>query len=255
MDTRGWLLSLACAVSFTIATSLYQAGFGHTTVTSAGFLVNTATIMTPLVALLLLRRGPALQVWPAAAAALAGALLMSGGAPGGFLLGDLLCLGAALSYAVWMVALGEFVSRYGRAGFMTILQFMFAAMVCCAAGLAFEGVTASGVVAALPQLLFIGALSTGGAYLLQAVAQRAASASEAAVIVSAEAVFGAAAAYVLLGETMSELQALGAAVIGLAIVMVQLPESWLPRRRVQARTRRQEFLRREPETVILPPVR
>ena len=47
------------------------------------------------------------------------------------------------------------------------------------------------LIAALPELLVLGVLSTGVAYALQAVAQQFTSASEAAVLTSAESVFGA----------------------------------------------------------------
>ena len=51
-------------------------------------------------------------------------------------------------------------------------------------------IDADRLVAALPELLVLGVLSTGVAYALQAVAQQFTSASEAAVLASAESVFG-----------------------------------------------------------------
>ena len=52
-------------------------------------------------------------------------------------------------------------------------------------------IDADRLIAALPELLVLGVLSTGVAYALQAVAQQFTSASEAAVLASAESVFGA----------------------------------------------------------------
>lgn len=66
-------------------------------------------------------------------------------------------------------------------------------------------------------------ISTGAAFTLQVVAQKWAPPSDAAVIMSAESVFGALAAIVLLDERLSVAGAIGALCILLAIVMVNFP--------------------------------
>lgn len=84
----------------------------------------------------------------------------------------------------------------------------------------------AGLRGALPELLLLGVVSTGCAYLLQAVAQCHTTASEASVIVSAEALFGAICAFILLGETLSAQGFIGACLIfgGVLAVQIQLPE-------------------------------
>jgi drug/metabolite transporter (DMT)-like permease len=223
LGRRGWLLGLAVAVSFAIATALMQAAYGLTTVTNAGFLVNTCTILTPVAAWLLLRQRPAPMVWPAAAAAFAGAVLMGGGSLAALHIGDVLCLASAVAYAVWMVCLGEFVTRFGRAGAMTLAQFIFAAVFSLLPAPVFETASLTQLAAAAPYLVYLGIVSTGGGYALQAIAQRATPASEAAIIVGSEAVFGALAAFILLGERLSPTGLVGALLIASAIVLVQAP--------------------------------
>ncbi len=223
MDYLAKLLGLVVVLSFAAATALMQIAYGLTSVTNAGFLVNTATVLTPIFAWAFLRHRQSNTIWIAAFATFAGAILMGGGHINTLASGDLLSLASAVCFAVWMVSLGEFVTHYGRAGPVTIAQFSITALIFIPCGMVRETPALSEIYTAVPELLYIGIVSTGGGYLLQAIAQRHTSASEAAVIVSAEAVFGAIAAMLLLGEALSLERAIGALLIIASIVLVQIP--------------------------------
>jgi drug/metabolite transporter (DMT)-like permease len=220
IDLAGWKCAFITCLAFAAASTLLQIGYGQTTVTNAGFLVNTCTVLTPLIAWFFLLVRPPDIVWPAAAMTLTGAVFMGGGTLSSLSSGDFYCLMSAICYAMWMVFLGTFVKTYGRAAFITILQFSCTAIICLFASSLSEVTTLSAVVAALPELIMLGMVSTGAAYLLQAVAQRFTSASEAAVIVSAEALFGAIAAYLVLGESLDATRGLGAVLVFAGIVAV-----------------------------------
>lgn len=216
-------LALAAALSFAIAVTLSQAGYGQTSVTNAGFLTNTTTVITPILAWFVLRQRPHILVWLAAVLILIGATLMSGGSLQGPRLGDALCLGSAVFYAWWMICLGEYANKSGDAASLTLVQFAFTSLICLPLSLGIEHPTAKAIMAALPELLFLGFFSTAAAYFLQAIAQKFTSASEAAVIGSGEAVIGALAAFLLLGELMTGLSAIGAGLVSAGILVVQLP--------------------------------
>jgi drug/metabolite transporter (DMT)-like permease len=222
LDASGKMLLAVTALSFSVASTFMQIGYGLTSVMNAGFLVNTATVLTPLVAWLILRQRPASITIPASAMCFLGACMMGGGSLSTLSVGDTLCLVSAVFYAIWMISLGEFVKRYGRAEMVTVMQFGLTAILCLALAGAGEQLRMPGILAAWPELIMLGVLSTGLAYLLQAIAQKSTSASEAAVIVSAEAVFGALAAAVLLGESLDATRAGGAVLICLGILTVQL---------------------------------
>ncbi|MGL4490158.1 MAG: DMT family transporter [Rhizobiaceae bacterium] len=229
LDRHGIDLAIVVTLSFVAATTLMQTAYGLTSVTNAGFLVNTATVITPIFAWVFLAQRPSNIIWFAALATFSGAVLMGGGHIGALSSGDLLALGSGICFAVWMVSLGAFVSHYGYAGEITIIQFCATALICTPAALALEANTASAILAALPQLLFIGVISTAGGYLLQAIAQRHTSAAEAAVIVSAEAVIGAVLAFILLGEQLNLERGFGAILIICSILLVQIPPKRLSR--------------------------
>ena len=212
--------------TFAVAVTLYQIASGLTTVTNAGFLVNISIVITPLVGWLLLRERPNALVWPAAFLALTGAYFMGSGALLNMNVGDALAIAAAVTYSFWMVFLGQYVTRYNDGGRLTLAQFAVTGSSCLVLGLLFEPVTIAALKSALPELLFLGVVSTGLGYLLQAIAQAHATANEAAVIVSGEAIFGAIFAFMLLGETLDARGFLGASLILSGICLIQFNPSY-----------------------------
>lgn len=215
--------AIMAAICFVGGTTAMQIGFGATTVVNASLLVNTATIITPAVAWIISGSRPAGVVWVAAVLALAAIRLMGGS---GFSLlgwGDAMCLVSAVCFALWFVYLGKFLQSGGDPAAITVLQLMLAGVVCCAAGVVFEPLTLPGLLAGLPELVVLGVLSSGVAYLLQAIAQKHTAAAAAAIIVSAEAVFGALSGVILLGEVLTLPIVSGIALFFVAVVLVQLP--------------------------------
>ncbi len=223
IDRAGKWLGAALIVCFTAATATLQIAYGHTTVTNAGFLANTSTILTPVLAWLVLRDVPRPIVFPAAALAFTGICLLGGGWPNSFSWGDSLCLLAAAFFALWMVLQCRFVTRYGCAAPLTVVQFLGCGAICLVLGLLTEAEPHLNSSRAILQLTYSGLIATAGGYLLLAIGQRYASASEAAIIISAEAVFGACFAHVLLEENHTLFEFSGAAMIIVAILLIELP--------------------------------
>ena len=71
----------------------------------------------------------------------------------------------------------------------------------------------------MPELIYAGLFSVGIAYTLQLVAQRYASATLAAFILSLEAVFAALSGWIILGQTLTMLALIGCAAIFLAVLL------------------------------------
>jgi drug/metabolite transporter (DMT)-like permease len=217
--------AIMTAICFVGGTTTMQIGYGATTVVNASLLVNTATIITPAIAWMILGSRPAGVVWVAAFLAF-GAIRLMGGS--GFSLlgwGDAMCLVSAVCFALWFVYLGKFLQAGGDPAAITILQLTLAGMICCVAGGVIEPQEWQGLWAGLPELVVLGVLSSGVAYLLQAIAQKHTAPTAAAIIVSAEAVFGALSGAVLLGEVLTPAIVSGIALFFVAVVLVQLPSS------------------------------
>lgn len=213
--------ALVICVLFTFAATAMQFGYGQTSVTNAGFLVNTSAVFTPLIACFLLKQYTPLCIWPACVCTLVGVYLMVDQSWVGFSAGDAFCLMAAMTFALWTLLLGQHVTLYRRPNLVTAQQMVFCGTICMILGAITYGLPAlSDVLAAWPELLLMGVMSKGLAYVLNAIAQQHISATCAAMIMTAEAVFGAILAAILLGETLSASRALGAMFILAGVFIV-----------------------------------
>jgi drug/metabolite transporter (DMT)-like permease len=214
--SAGWARSaVGVILSFAAAVALQQHGFQQTTVTNAGFLVNTCSILTPCLAWALLGEKSHAGIIAAAMIALCGIFLMTGA---GFSVadmrcGDLICLASAVFYATWMVLLGRHLRRFGQPVLICAVQFGLSAAALMALAFAMEQPATAPLGAALPELLYLGVISTGLAFLLQMRAQQYVSSSCAAVVTSAESLFGAIGAYLVLQEHTTGTGIIGAALI------------------------------------------
>jgi drug/metabolite transporter (DMT)-like permease len=210
------------AALFVAAMTIQQAAYKATSVTNASFLVNTGTIITPILAWLWLREEPSWSLAFAVPLAAGGALLMSGAALGEVSAGDAECIVSALLYAAWTVQLGRHVQRFDAPATTALMQFGVGAFLCLPVGLMLEPAPLRSISAARLDLLVLGVFSTAAAYGLQALAQRHTPAGHAAVIISAESIFGAAGAFLILSERTGLAGLLGAGLITMGIVTIAI---------------------------------
>ena len=146
-----------------------------------------------------------------------GVFLLCGGTQS-FGRGDIVALISALFYAAWMIELGRHMQTFGRPVRTACTQFFVTAAITLPTGAVWGSLSAGAALAAGPELLLLGVGSTALAFGFQTIAQRYTPASHAAVIVSAEGVFGAMAASIFLDERISFVGMLGAALMLAAII-------------------------------------
>ncbi|AZO67293.1 MULTISPECIES: DMT family transporter [unclassified Mesorhizobium] len=217
-----WMSLTKVSVLFSISIIVQQISYLDTSVTNASFLVSTATVMTPLAAWFLIGERPNAVGGLAAAMTLVGVLLLSGGLTASFSQGDLAAILSAACYALWMVELGRHMQTHGAPVATAAAQFLGAAVITLPFGALQGNLSLAAVSDAGPELAVLGIFSTGAAFGIQTIAQRFTSASHAAVIVSAESVFGAIGAAIFLGERLSPVGAVGAAVVFASITLLSL---------------------------------
>jgi drug/metabolite transporter (DMT)-like permease len=220
---QGWWLSLFRVASlFALALILQQIAYLDSSVTNASFLVNTDVVITPVFAWLLMGARPSGGTYLAVALMFAGLFLMSGGGLTGIGMGDLMALLSAAVYALWMVELERHMRLFGRPIATSVAQFLGAALVALPLGIMGGTMTSHTLYGAMPELVMLGAFSTALGFGLMTAAQRFTTASHAAIIVGAECVFGALAAFLLLDERPTAAALAGGALICVAIGVVAL---------------------------------
>ncbi len=194
-----WGGGIAGVVLYTAA-ALQQAGLVYTTAGKAAFITGLYVIIVPILGLLWGFR-PRWGGWLGACLAVAGLYLLSVTEDFRLAPGDFLVLVSAFFWAVHVLILGWLSPRVRRLR-LACIQFLVCAFLSLVSAALFEPVTAEGLRGAAIPILYGGLLSVGVAYTLQVVAQRHAPPVHAAVILSLEAVFGAVAGWIILGEVL-----------------------------------------------------
>jgi drug/metabolite transporter (DMT)-like permease len=199
-----------------------QIGLVTTTVTNSGFLTGLYVVFVPILMTVILRRPPHPVVWPGAILAFAGLVLLSDGALTSLRPGDLFTILAAVFWAMQVILVGRQASMTGRPVALAFVQFSVCTLLGLAAALAFEPIEWSAIQAALPEILYAGAIASGLAFTLQAIGQRYAAPATAAILLSTEVLFAALFGAVLLGETIGSLGYLGGLLIFVAILLIEV---------------------------------
>lgn len=212
---------LAGGVLFFIAGALQQYGLVTASVTNTGFLTGLYVVITPLILWLALGKPPTVYVWMAVAMAFAGTWLLGGGSLAGFKFGDWLVAMCAVFWAMHLLVTdGAAVKRHPV--LFTTIQFAALGLIAFAGGVLFEPTDRVDLIGAIPAIAYTGLLSTALTFTILAIAMRHTPPAEAAILVSTESVFAAIGAAVVLGERLSPIGMIGAAMMFGATVLVQL---------------------------------
>ncbi len=227
--------SAPVAIWFTAGMIFQILATKHTTATNLGFLINTCVVVVPFLLWFQTKKAPTAYVASISLMCFVGACLLSGSAPTSFGWGDATCVVSALCYSVWIVTLGSMMREAAAPVTVTFLQWLGPATIGLALGP--QDVHSLAHAASVgPELFFLGAISSGIGFILAARAQAIISPCASAVCYSMEAVFGAAIAYAWLGESLTPTGLLGAAIMLVAIILIQYEPQHLPKRaRVEPR--------------------
>lgn len=219
-------------IMFFIPMALQQVGIGVTTVTSAGFLTGLYVVLVPFIVLFFVRESQHWIVWPIAGLASVGIYLLGDGGFSGLTWGDWLILTSAFFAAGHIVLLGRTVQRLERPVLVATSQFAVAAVLSLAGYLIFITLPITKAIeplfsldrlqAAAPQVLYGGLIAGGFAFTLMAIGQRYTKEAYAAVLLSSEALFAALFGAWLLGDTLTPRGYVGAALIFVTILIVQI---------------------------------
>jgi len=201
-----------------------QVGLMTTTATNAGFLTAVYMVVVPFVAWIFSRRPPRALVLLAGAVALYGAWLLGSDGSGGVALsrGDLIILGGDLIWAVHITLVGHCTGMAARPILLSCLQCAVTGLVSLPIALVWQPASLAALSGAVPAIAYAGIVSSGFAFTLQVIAQRHTPAAEAALIMSLESVFAAIAGAILLGEMLTVRASIGAALILLGVVLVEV---------------------------------
>ncbi|MBE0645221.1 MAG: EamA family transporter [Bacteroidetes bacterium] len=192
--------------------ALQTIGLVETTASKAGFLTGTMVVFTPLVQLAIERRRPSLGNAISVGIVGTGLYIFTSPAGGTFNSGDFLILLCAVVFAFYIVYLDVFTrERFNRE--IVFYQFVTTAFIGFAVAplLGAQKVVFSST--AIGAVLYLSFFASTIAIFIQSKYQRETTPTKAAIIFTMEPVFAALIAYLLLSESMSGVEALGAGIM------------------------------------------
>lgn len=206
-----------------IASALQQYGISLSkSAGKAGFLTGLYTVLVPIFGVLIWRKKTGANTWIAAALAVVGLFLITGGNTfSSFEKGDFVVFIGAFFWAGHILVIDKTIGDLPPIKF-SLIQFIVCGIWHMSMALCFEDITLSGIMATTVPILYTGIMSTSVAYTCQVVGQRGADPNFAAIILSTECVFSAIGGAIILGEVMSVGGYIGCALIFGGILVSQM---------------------------------
>ena len=216
----GFRAGIPVGFAMFVGVTLQQVALLYTTAGKTAFITTVYIVLVPLAAVLLGQRVRAVQ-WGGAVLAFAGVYFLSAHGETTINTGDLLVL---ICSFFWMAQI-LLIDRYARA--VDAIELCFMQMIICTIGSAvlaaiYESFAWSDIWGAAVPILYAGLFSCGVAYTCQILGQAYVEPTQAAILMSTEAIFAAVAGWIILGETMSGVQLLGCALLLGGALMAQV---------------------------------
>lgn len=223
-----FLAAAVCGLMLAISVNLQQFGLaaypdGAAAEARGGFITALYVVLVPVISFFMGKKTSPV-IWLSVLVALFGfyLLCLSGGI-NGIYLGDLLIFICAIAFSLHILSIDKFVGITGGIK-LSIMQFTVVGVLSSVLSLIFEHPQLSNILAAAPQILYLGIMSSGVAYTLQIVGQKYAEPSVASLSMSLESVFAALGGWVISGNALSLKEFGGCALVFAAIIVAQLPE-------------------------------
>jgi len=203
------------------AGAFQQAGMITTTAGNAGFITGLYVIFVPIFLWFIWREKQRWNVWVAAFIAVFGMLLLSTGGELKLAPGDRLELIGAVLWALHVIVVGKTVQGLHPLHF-AIGQFLVCAILNFSTGLITDPKGFTQISSLWWTILYNGIASVAIGFTLQGVAQKFAPPTDAALILSMEAVFAAVFGFLFLSERFSNEQLIGGILVMAAILLAQI---------------------------------
>ena len=216
----GFRAGLPVGLAMFVGVTLQQVALLYTTAGKTAFITTLYIVLVPLAAVLLGHRVRAVQ-WGGAVLAFAGVYFLSAHGETTLNTGDILVFFCSF---FWMAQI-LLIDRFART--VDAIELCWMQMIVCTVGSAalaavYETFVWMDLWNAVVPIVYAGVLSCGVAYTCQILGQVYVEPTQAAILMSTEAIFAAVAGWIVLGETMNAVQILGCVLLLGGALMAQL---------------------------------
>lgn len=219
----GLLTGATLGVILFIASGLQQAGLAFTSASKGGFITSLYVIFVPILGMIIYKEKPTAFTWFVSGVSVVGLYLVSISNDFTINIGDFMIFLCSIFWGGHVLFVDKKCGKYDSI-MIAFAQFATASILSFVTTTVFyHEISISMNWDTWQPLLYTGVLSTAVAFSLQIVAQKNAPSTDAAVIMSSEALFAALAGFLFLGEILTTAQYVGCGLILFSIVLVQIP--------------------------------
>ena len=227
LPAAGWLAGSLMGVFLTLGYVLQTLGLENTSVSNAGFITGLFVVLTPVLAAVVLGERVGALGWGAAVLSSIGLFLLSGG--GSPNTGDVLVLGCAFAFAAHILATSRAAGTWDT-GALLAVQLGVCGVICTAGALLTGDLNAPPDGSVWAALAVTALLASALGFWIQTYAQKHTTSTRTALILASEPAFTALCGYLFNDERLVAIGWIGAALIMVSIVGVELAPRLRPPR-------------------------
>ena len=218
------IFSYICLLGFllSVGMSLQQFALLRTDVANTAVFTILYVVLVPFVAYFLFSKNIHWSIWPSVLMCLLGGFLLTEFDDVTVRAGDTLSVINAFFWAFHIVFISKFLRIFNYPVTIATFQCLVGAVVALVPAYVFEEIVFSNILLEYQELLYVGVLSSGIAFLLQIYAQQNLSPAPVAIILSLEGAIAAIFGWILLDQFLNEVKILGILVILIAVIFAQI---------------------------------
>ena len=213
-----------CLLGFllSVGMSLQQFALLRTDVANTAVFTILYVVLVPFVAYFLFSKNIHWSIWPSVLMCLLGGFLLTEFDDVTIRAGDTLSVINAFFWAFHIVFISKFLRIFDYPVTIATFQCLVGAVVALVPAYVFEEIVFSNILLEYQELLYVGVLSSGIAFLLQIYAQQNLSPAPVAIILSLEGAIAAIFGWMLLDQFLNEVKIFGILVILIAVIFAQI---------------------------------
>ena len=218
------IFSYICLLGFllSVGMSLQQFALLRTDIANTAVFTILYVVLVPFVAYFLFSKNIHWSIWPSVLMCLLGGFLLTEFDDVTIRAGDTLSVINAFFWAFHIVFISKFLRIFNYPVTIATFQCLVGAVVALIPAYVFEEIVFSNILLEYQELLYVGVLSSGIAFLLQIYAQQNLSPAPVAIILSLEGAIAAIFGWILLDQFLNEVKILGILVILIAVIFAQI---------------------------------
>jgi len=223
-NRKTMLYSVILSGNYFIVLTLMTYGVNYTTVSKAGFLTCIAGIFVPIISFFILKVKIELKTIICAVTTIIGVYLLTmAGTEGidGINIGDILCILCSLFFAIQILLIGRFV-KFADIVPLTIYHMSFVGVLALIASFIFETPSLPTTGLSWLSILWLSAICSIGAGLVQNFAQKNTSETHVGIIFTLEPLFAVILAYIFFAERLSPAGYIGCVIILGSIILLEI---------------------------------